>query len=154
VTGVQTCALPISLDSWSKYKGIIDPAKVIRMRELLRRGNEVRQMMTVVGEEGTSIEDFTTALCADLFDNVFLQQNAFDNVDGATPAERQQFAFDKLQEIIDLDFGFETKEQARKTIVQITDLVRNWNYAAPGSDEYNTLLGRIDRFIATKGHEA
>jgi len=142
------------LDSWSKYKGIIDSAKSTRMRELLRRGNEVRQMMTVVGEEGTSIEDFTTALCADFFDNVFLQQNAFDNVDGATPAERQGFAFDKLQEIIDLDFGFETKEQARKTIVQITDLMRNWNYAAPGSDEYNALLGRIDRFIATKGHEA
>ena len=48
------------LDSWSKYAGIIDagngrPACV----GLLRHGNEVQQMMTVVGEEGTSIEDFT-----------------------------------------------------------------------------------------------
>ncbi len=139
------------LDSWSKYKGIIDPDKTVRMRALLQRGNEVRQMMTVVGEEGTSIEDFTTALCADFFDNVFLQQNAFDEVDGATPAERQRFAFDRLEQIVNLDFGFESKEQARKTLVDITDVFRNWNYAADDSPEYKELLGRIDRFIATKG---
>ena len=40
------------LDSWSKYVGIIDPEKVLKVRSLLRRGNEIRQMMTVVGEEG------------------------------------------------------------------------------------------------------
>ncbi len=139
------------LDSWSKYKGIIDPAKTAKMRALLQRGSEVRQMMTVVGEEGTSVEDFTTALCADFFDNVFLQQNAFDEVDGATPAERQRFAFDRLEQVVNLDFGFESKEQARKTLVEITDVFRNWNYAAADSPEYKELLGRIDRFIATRG---
>ncbi|HSW45363.1 MAG TPA: V-type ATP synthase subunit A [Phycisphaerae bacterium] len=142
------------LDSWSKYTGIIEPDHVTRMREILRRGSEVRQMMTVVGEEGTSIEDFTVALCADFFDNVLLQQNAFDEVDGASSADRQRFAFDKLRQVIQLDFGFKTKEEARKTIVRITDLVRNWNYTAVGSDEHKKLLGEIDRFIATKGREA
>ena len=72
------------------------------MRRLLAHGNEVRQMMTVVGEEGTSIEDFTVALKADFFDNCYLQQNAFDEVDGATPAERQQFVFDKVLEVAGL----------------------------------------------------
>ncbi len=47
------------LDSWSMYSGIIDPDTVARLRTLLQHGNEVQQMMTVVGEEGTSIEDFT-----------------------------------------------------------------------------------------------
>ncbi|MDD4787991.1 MAG: V-type ATP synthase subunit A, partial [Pirellulales bacterium] len=57
------------LDSWSKYSGIIPLETVARMRRLLRHGSDVRQMMTVVGEEGTSIDDFTVALKADFFDN-------------------------------------------------------------------------------------
>ena len=91
------------LDSWSKYRGIIEPDKVARMHNLLVQGNEVRQMMTVVGEEGTSTEDYTLALKADFFDNCYLQQNAFDDVDGATPAERQQSVFDKVLEVAELD---------------------------------------------------
>jgi V/A-type H+-transporting ATPase subunit A len=139
------------LDSWSKYIGIIDPAKSTKVRTLLRRGNEVRQMMTVVGEEGTSIEDFTTALKADFFDNCYLQQNAYDEVDGATPAERQKFVFDKILDVVELDFGFTEKTEARKTLVTVSDLFRNWNYAKTDSDDYKKLLGQIDQFIATKG---
>ncbi len=142
------------LDSWSKYTGIIDPAKVAKVRRLLARGNEIKQMMTVVGEEGTSIEDLTVALSADVFDNCFLQQNAFDDVDGATPAERQVFAFDKLLEVLNLEYAFADKEQARRAMFKVTDLIRNWNYAAADTDEYRDRLAKIDRFIATKGQES
>lgn len=139
------------LDSWSKYTGIIQPAKVARMRQLLKHGNEVRQMMTVVGEEGTSTQDFTIALKADFFDNCYLQQNAYDDVDGATAAERQQFVFDKVLEVIDLDLEMTDKVEVRKAMVRATDLFRNWNYAASDSDEYARWLAEIDRFIAAKG---
>lgn len=139
------------LESWSKYTGIIDTAKSSHCADVLREGNDIHQMMTVVGEEGTSIEDFTVAMKADFFDNCFLQQNAFDEVDAATPADRQKFVFDKVLEVIDLDYDFETKEQARKTLVQATDLFRNLNYAATDSDEYKKILGEIDGFIEKKG---
>ena len=139
------------LDSWSKYIGLIDPNKVARVRKLLSRGNEIRQMMTVVGEEGTPISDFTTMLKSEFFDNVFLQQNAFDEVDAATSAERQQFVFDKVLDIIDMDFGFEDKDEARRVIMKATDRYRNWNYAAWDSDEFKKMLGEIDDFIARKG---
>ena len=142
------------LDSWSKYTGIIDPDKVTKMLGLLGRGNEVRQMMTVVGEEGTSVEDYTEMLLADFFDNCFLQQNAYDEVDGATPADRQKFAFDKLLEVVELDFDFPTNNQAREAMVRISDLFRNWNYAETDSNEYNKLLVKINELIATKGREA
>jgi V/A-type H+-transporting ATPase subunit A len=142
------------LDSWSKYTGIIEPAKVAEMRAILKRGNEVRQMMAVVGEEGTSVEDFTVMLKAEFFDTCYLQQNAFDAVDAATPAERQRFVFDKILEVTNLDFGFEDKETARKTLVIAQDLFRNWNYAAWDSDEFKKILGQIDAFIAAKGQAA
>jgi V/A-type H+-transporting ATPase subunit A len=135
------------LDSWSKYVGIIEPSKVARVRALLKRGNEISQMMTVVGEEGTSTGDFTTMLKADFFDNVYLQQNAFDKVDGATPKDRQVFVFDRVLGVLDKDFDFKDKSVARKTMVAATDMFRNWNYAAEGSEEYKKLLGDIEAFI-------
>ena len=157
------------LDSWSKYKGIIDPQKVARIRSLLRRGNDVRQMMTVVGEEGTSIEDFVIALKAEFFDNCYLQQNAFDKVDAATSAARQRFVFDKVLEVVDLEFDFASKDEARRTLVEVGDFFRNWNYAplaaesaAEGnpagpedeidvesaSEEFRKILRQIDEFLA------
>jgi V/A-type H+-transporting ATPase subunit A len=139
------------LDSWSKYPGIIDPAKVARVRAILRRGNEVRQMMAVVGEEGTSIEDFTVMLKAEFFDTCYLQQNAFDAVDAATPAERQQFVFDRILGILDLDFAFDDRDQARRTLVTAQDLFRNWNYAAWEGEEFRKILGQIEGFVGAKG---
>jgi V/A-type H+-transporting ATPase subunit A len=121
------------------------------MRALLRRGAEVKQMMAVVGEEGTSINDFTAMLKAEFFDNCYLQQNAFDAVDAATPAERQRFVFDKILEVIDLNFAFDDRDQARRTLVTAQDLFRNWNYAAWDSTEFKKLLGQIEGFIAAKG---
>lgn len=139
------------LDSWSKYTGIIDTQKTLWVSSMLKRGNEVAQMMTVVGEEGTPIDDFTEMLKSDFFDNCYLQQNAFDEVDAATPAERQTFVFDKILAIMQADYDFEDKDQARKAFVYISDLMRNWNYAATDSDDYKKILGQIDEFIEKKG---
>jgi len=117
------------LESWSKYAGIIDPKKVERINQTLRRGDEIRQMMTVVGEEGTPTEDFTIMLKADFFDSAYLQQNAFDDVDAATSVDRQRFVFDKILEIVDADFAFEDKDKARHTLQKIGSMFVNWNYA-------------------------
>ncbi len=141
------------LNSWSKYTGIIDPHKVNAVRSILRRGDEVRQMMTVVGEEGTPIDDFAVMLKSDFFDNCYLQQNAFDKVDGATTKERQQFVFDKMLEVLELDFDFQSKEEARAIMFQAQDLFRNWNYAATDSSEYKDFVEKIDAFVAAKGRE-
>ena len=141
------------LDSWSQYTGIIELHKVETVRSILRRGNEIRQMMTVVGEEGTPIDDFTIMLKSEFFDNCYLQQNAFDKVDGATPKERQQFVFDKMLQVLDLDCDFQNKEEARTILFQAQDLFRNWNYAATESDEYKDFVEKIDAFIAAKGRD-
>jgi len=139
------------LDSWSKYPGIIDAAKVARARSVLIRGNEVRQMMAVVGEEGTSVEDYTVMLKGELLDNCYLQQNAFDEVDGATPAERQQLVFAKILDLMELELSFEGKDEVRQFMVKASDLYLNWNFAATDSDEYNRILGEIDGLLKSQG---
>ena len=128
------------LDSWSRYRGIIEPEKIKHVQDLLSRGHDVKQMITVVGEEGTPIEDFIVMLKTEFFDNCYLQQNAYDPVDGATPAERQQFVFDKLLEILDLEIVAESKDEARKTLTQVQDLFRNWNYTAVDPEKLKARL--------------
>ena len=59
--------------------------------------------------------------------------------------------YTKVLQVMTMEFRFEDKEQDRKTMVHISDLFRNWNYAASDSDEYNKILADIDEFIATKG---
>lgn len=136
------------LESWSKYQGIVPLEQVTRVREILRRGNEVQQMMTVVGEEGTTIVDFVTMLKAEFFDSCYLQQDAFDEVDGATPRERQEFVFGKVLAVLEAKFRFESKDQARRLMFEVGDLFRNWNYEKWDSDEFRKRQEQIDRFIA------
>ena len=134
------------LESWSKYVGIIEQKKVEKINRVLRRGDEVRQMMTVVGEEGTPIEDFTIMLKAEFFDSAYLQQNAFDDVDAATSVDRQRFVFDKILEVIEADFAFKDKDEARHTLKKISSMFINWNYA-PWDESVVTESDRQDEPI-------
>ena len=130
-------------------------------------------MMTVVGEEGTPIEDFAIMLKAEFFDSAYLQQNAFDDVDAATSIDRQRFVFDKILEVLETEFTFEDKDEARRTLKKISSMFINWNYAPwdesviPESDredepmdkavgredeatergDFKTILGQIDEYI-------
>ena len=132
------------LESWTKYRGVIDPKKMVEAHGVLSRGNEVKQMMTVVGEEGTPIDDFAMMLKSEMFDNCYLQQNAYDEVDTATSAERQRFVFDKLLSAMAKDFNFDNKVEARETLVDLQDLFKNWNYVAEGTPEYDEFVTKID----------
>jgi len=115
------------LDSWSKYAGVVTVTEVLKAQHILRSGSEVEQMMKVVGEEGTSIDDFIIYLKAEYLDNVYLQQNAYDPVDAATSAERQQKVFTVISQFMDEPMKFTDKAAARRFFHQLTQSTRDWN---------------------------
>jgi V/A-type H+-transporting ATPase subunit A len=115
------------LESWSKYRSVVDDEAVEAARRLLRAGSNVGQMMKVVGEEGTSDDDFVQYLKAEYIDSVYLQQNAYDAVDGATAAERQQHTFAVIRRIVEAPMQFAGKDEARTFFHKITQLTRDWN---------------------------
>ncbi|MBO4303794.1 MAG: V-type ATP synthase subunit A [Lentisphaeria bacterium] len=129
------------LNSWSKYKSIVDAGKLAEARALLRRGNEVAQMMKVVGEEGTNMDDFVLYLKSEFLDFVYLQQNTFDKVDSATSRERQIYMFDKISSILQQKFVFDDKDQARRYFLELRLILTDMNYA-PFKEEEFTLLER------------
>ncbi len=118
------------LESWSHYPSVIEQERVEKARAVLRRGSEVGQMMKVVGEEGTSLEDFTTYLKAEFLDAVYLQQNAFSDADATTPVARQREMFDIVEKVLTANFGFKTKDETRKFFTDLRQAFIDWNDTA------------------------
>jgi len=139
------------LDSWSKYASFIEAEKVARGTAILRKSNTVNQMMKVVGEEGTSLNEFIDYLKGEFLDAVYLQQNAFDKTDEATPAQRQKYVFDLMDGIITQEFHFEDKERARKFFQELRQIFVNWNSTEFKSDEFaaieKDIRGKISKGV-------
>ena len=137
------------LDSWSKYPNPVSE-KVPEARALLRRGNEVNQMMKVVGEEGTSMDDFVIFLKSEFLDNAFLQQDSFDEVDAACSLERQRYVFDKMLSILKTVFTFDTKDTARRFFLELTREFKNWNISPWGSEKCKEAEDVLDKHVAER----
>ncbi|MBN1996109.1 V-type ATP synthase subunit A [candidate division KSB1 bacterium] len=135
------------LESWSKYSTFIDEKLVSEARNLLHRGNEVNQMMMVVGEEGTSADDFELYLKSEFLDAVFLQQNAFDKVDSAASQKRQEYVFNKVYKVLFLHFGIEDKEKARDLFNRLRQMFIDWNYIAMDSDNFKKQEESIGKLL-------
>jgi len=142
------------LDSWSKYPGVVDSEIVAQARKVLRQGVEVNQMMKVVGEEGTSIDDFVMFLKSEFLDAAYLQQNSFHDVDGATSADRQKYVFAKVNGILNAPVFFPDKDAARKWFLQLTSVVKDWNRVEMESEEFKQLEQRIDAMLAEVSENA
>jgi len=135
------------LESWSKYPGVVDAEPVGRARRVLRAGNEVDQMMKVIGEEGTPTGDFVTYLKSEFLDAVYLQQNTFDPTDAATSAERQRHTFAKAMAVLDGEFLFPDKAAARTFFNNLRQQFIDWNYLVPDTAEFKAMEGRIDATV-------
>ena len=147
------------LISWSRY---LDQLKgwfaenlgaewisdVKAMQELLHQGDSIYQMMQVTGEEGISIEDYLVWQKATLLDMVFLQQDAFDDVDASMPLERQLESFQLIKDLIQRSYQFKDKDEAHNVFTQITSLYKNLNYSPTESQEYQRYQKEIEDLAA------
>ncbi|HIQ69258.1 MAG TPA: V-type ATP synthase subunit A [Candidatus Avoscillospira stercorigallinarum] len=115
------------IDSWSKYTGIVDMAKVEEARSILRRSIEVGQMMMVVGEEGTSAEDYILYQKGELLDAVYLQQNSFDPIDAACSPERQRCVFAVIYDVLTRRYSLTDKREIRGFFNQLRQEFLDWH---------------------------
>jgi len=136
------------LESWSKYPGVVPEEEVEFARRVLREGNEVNQMMKVVGEEGTPMEDFLLYLKAEYLDAVYLQQDAYHEIDAATPAERQRYVFHRLFKILKTKMKFSDKDTARRFFLRLTQMTKDWNRVAMDSPDFAALEQQIEKAVA------
>ncbi|MBM3146498.1 MAG: V-type ATP synthase subunit A [Actinobacteria bacterium] len=142
------------LESWSKYPSLVPADELAFAKGILAKGHEVSEMMKVVEEEGTSMADFILYLKGEYVDAVYLQQDAFDAVDGATPAERQRGVFGFISGVLHQEMDFEDKDAARAFFQRLTQTTRDWNRVPMDDDEFAALRARLDAMLTeVAGHE-
>jgi V/A-type H+-transporting ATPase subunit A len=138
------------IQSWSKYHGIIAQDKVDFCFNVLKKGVDVGSMMKVVGEEGTSLDDYLVYLKEEMLDAVYFQQNSFDAIDANATVERQKYDLDKLIKILGSDFTLSDKDEARTYFNQLRQKFLDWNYTEFESDDFKKLEKEIDDLYASK----
>jgi V/A-type H+-transporting ATPase subunit A len=142
------------LESWSKYPGAVGVKRTAYARQFLFRGNEINQMMKVVGEEGTSLSDYIIYLKSEFLDYVYLQQNAFDPVDASTSSARQRYVFDVILNILLAGFNVKDKAEARSYFNQLRQKFLDWNGAEWESDKFKSIEQEIKKALSSKQVES
>ena len=130
--------------SWSKYPGVIPQAKSDFCKEIIIHGNEIGARMKVVGQEGTSLDDYITYLKADMLDAVYLQQNSFDPIDANCSSDRQRYVIDKLIAVLGSDYALQEQDEARSFFQRMRQRFIDWNYTEFMSDEFRKGETEID----------
>ena len=108
------------LDSYSKYieypefvefsdtyieKGWSE--KVIRAKDIARRGQEASDQISILGDDAVPLEYHQRLWKAELIDFVILQQDAFDKVDKNCPIERQRELLNQVMKVVEADYRFD-----------------------------------------------
>jgi V/A-type H+-transporting ATPase subunit A len=143
------------LISWSRYLDQLKPwydthlgtdwsARIQRLKALIAEGDDLAQLIQVAGEEGVTLEDFVTRQKALLLDLAFLQQDAFDEVDRATPLQRQRDLLALLQSVVERSYTFASRDEAHTAFTTLTGLFRNLNYSASASSQYARYVAEIE----------
>ena len=142
------------LISWSRYLKQLTPwlkkeiapdwiDLVSSMNNLLKQGDGIYQMMQVTGEDGVTLDDYVTYQKSLLLDMVYLQQDAFDEVDASAPLARQKKSFDLVFDLVNRPYQFEDKKAARDYFTRLTGLYKNLNYAREDAPDYTSCLKQI-----------
>ena len=111
-------------------------ARVEEARGILRRSSEINQMMKVIGEEGTSAEDYILYQKGELLDAVYLQQNSFYPIDAACEPERQAHEFNVLYDVLTRDYALSDKKEIRAFFNQVRQEFLDWHGTVYGTPEF------------------
>lgn len=144
--------------SWSRYRdqlqawydAHLEPgwnARIAALLDLVRAGDDVRQLVRVTGESGISLADYLVLLKANLVDAVFLQQNAMDRVDAAMPLPRQRAMVQLASRVATAEWPVADKEEARVAFVRLTSEWLDLNKSPEGSDAYRAHLTAIEAML-------
>lgn len=142
------------LESWSNYNSVIEKGRMEKMRDILRNSNDVAQMMKVVGEEGTSTDDFVVYLKGEFMDTVYLQQDSFSDIDAATSADRQASMFEVAELAMTSSYFFADKAAARKFFQSVAQAFIDWNITNQDTPEYVTRREALVKTIEENANNA
>src|SRR5574344_809709 len=152
------------IDSYSKYLEYpeieeyfskrISPnwvKNVYKAKNIILRGKEAHDQINILGDDGVPMEYHMRYWKSELLDFIILQQDAFDAVDCQSSLERQEFMLKKVLEICDKQFEFDRFEQCIEYFKNLINIMRQMNYSAFKSDDFNKYLKQLDKTLEENG---
>ena len=148
------------IDSYSKYleypeirefldrtveKGWVE--KVNHLKVLVRRGKEANDQINILGDDGVPMSYHETFWKSELIDFVFLQQDAFDEVDAVTSLERQEEILNLVTEICNHEFEFDNFLDVVDYFKKMINLCKQMNYSIFKSEQYYDYVNQIKAML-------
>ena len=124
--------------------------QVSQTKDILIRGQEVRDQINILGDDGVPLDYHLLFWKAELIDFVILQQDAFDKTDAMTPIERQRFMLELLLQIYNMDFQLETFEEVATYFKRMINHLKQLNYSEFESPEFKKILAEFEAIIKEK----
>lgn len=154
------------IDSYSKYleyPEIIDyldhtfeinwVKKVTKLKDMLLKGREARDQINILGDDGVPVVYHVMFNKAEVIDFVILQQDAFDRIDASTPLTRQKYMVNKIIDICNREFEFDTFDGISAYFKRVINVLRQMNYQEFGNEEFRRLERELNECIAERSNE-
>ncbi len=103
--------------------------KIAFVKDILLRGKEAYDQINILGDDSVPIEYHERFWKSELVDFGFLQQDAFDDVDKATPLDRQRYMMDIIYNICNAEFKFDTFTEVSAYFKKIINIIRQMNFS-------------------------
>ncbi len=145
------------IDSYSKYleypevieylteeigDGWLD--SVMKAKTLLLRGKEAQEQINILGDDGVPLEFHERFWNSELIDAVILQQDSFDKVDANCPLDRQKYMLERVLDITDMKFTFDSFEEVNVYFKRIINTFKQMNYAEWESDKFKAYESELE----------
>ncbi len=121
--------------------------KVLKVKDLLLKGKEVKDQINILGDDGVPVDYHTLYNKSEIVDFVILQQDGFDDVDASTPMDRQQYMLNKVLGVCDTDFKFDSFEEVFGYFRKIINLFKQMNYLEFQCDDFKKREFELDNVI-------
>lgn len=123
--------------------------KINELKNILLKGKEAYEQISILGDDGVSIDFHTAYWHAEVVDYVFLQQDAFDEIDARTPMERQKYMVDHLLETLHTPIKFYGFDEVQPFYKKIIDRYKQMNYEAFMSPAFVSYSEEIKKLLAS-----
>jgi V/A-type H+-transporting ATPase subunit A len=120
---------------------------VNEMRTRLQRGKETAEQINILGDDGVPLSYHITLWKSELIDFVFLQQDAFDDIDAVTPIARQKYMAYLVMRICRTEFEFSAFEDVMDYFKKMINICKQMNYSKFQSDKFERLEKELEDLV-------
>jgi V/A-type H+/Na+-transporting ATPase subunit A len=109
---------------------------VLKIKNILIRGKEASEQINILGDDGVPVLYHVDFWKSEVIDFVILQQDAFDTVDRSSPIKRQKYMLDKVLDVYNTSFEFESFEEVNPYFKRVINEFKQMNYSGFNSEEF------------------